>query len=379
MGATIELTTSPKKYPARVKRQLWFVVAFVGVIVGLQLFLTLGLTGYSWRMLLHKLAAVPSHMWTTGDWQGALLTVAMPIVGWFSYQSQRLTLRITSTTIECKSRLPAWARSAISDWRIQRSGLKAVHVDLTRTRAVSAAAARLKFVTGDKTYAVRLLGWYRIDRDPEGQRCGIRQGFLKTDYRTEIEKLSIIGALKDAGLDPNIIDAGPVNDPLRKKPAGWLLALSCVGAVAYGIGSLAFQKDLYASQPPWWFIAVIGAVAGLLAWLVVRGTEMKRDEKIMGVVAAAAMFALAAWAGAPQLNSVTSDGRQTIAFVYRGNGVFKPERSDVPTLDLSRYGHSLAKWKPGDHVEFYLTRGALGFWQYDRDQTLAALDKGREK
>lgn len=375
MDSTIELTTSPHKYPARVKRQLWFVVAFVGVIIGFQLFLTLGLTGYSWRMLLHKLATMPSHMWATGDWQGALLTVAMPTVGWLSYQSQRLTLRITPTSIECKSRLPAWVRGRTSDWQIQRSMLKDIRVDLTGIRTVGSAAARLQFVTGDKTRSIRLLGWYRTDRDSETQQAGFRQGFLKTDYRNEVEKLSVFAALKDAGLSPTIVDAAALSDPLRKKPSGWLLALSCIGAVVYGIGTLAFQKDLYAAQPPWWFISVVGGAAGYLAWLVVRGTNMKRDDKIMGVVAAAAMFALAAWAGAPQLNAVTSDGPHTIAFVYQGDGVFKPERTDVPTLDLSRYGKSLAKWKPGDHIELYLIRGALGFWQYDRDQTLAALDK----
>lgn len=327
--------------------------------------------GWTWGDLLHRLQNAPAHI-LAGEPLGAVaILLGGPLLGWLAVKSVQLKLCISPQSIECTNRLPVWAKLLQPDWRIERTSLTRVAVDLRRASA-TAQAAKIRF-EGSVPRTIPLFGWYRLGQDVENQVAGPRRGLMGRKLLEQLPSLEILKALKEAGIEP-LIDDGPVPDPLRKSPAGWMLALTSIAAMTYALIEVSNQHDLYANQPPWIFIAATGGLAAYLAWEVVRRTSLGRDEKLMGVVAAAAMFGLAAWAAAPRINAMTSNGVQDVTYRYVGKGIFVPERNDAPTLDLSRYVRSLKPWKPGDLVVLHLRKGILGFWQYDRDLAITALD-----
>lgn len=336
-----------------------------------QLIAVIDVHGWTWRDLLQRLQNAPSHI-LAGEPLGAMaIILGGPLLGWLAVKSVQLRLRISPQFIECMNRLPAWAKVFQPDWRIERTARTSVTVDLRRA-SVSAQAAKIRF-EGLVPRTIPLYGWYRLGEGVEDQLVGPQRGLVNKKLVEQLPSLSIIRSLKEAGIEP-LIDDGPVVDPLRKSPAGWMLALSSIAAMTYALIAVTNQHDLYANQPPWIFIVATGGLAAYLAWEVVRRTNLGRDEKLMGVVATAAMFGLAAWAAAPRINAMTSNGVQDVTYRYEGKGIFVPERIDAPTLDLSRYVRSLEPWKPGDQVVLHLRKGVLGFWQYDRDLAITALD-----
>jgi len=384
MDSIIELSTRLRDVTDKRKNKALQVIALY-VLFMLMMPLVLFMPRYGmpwewpWADIWQRLSALPHRMWTHGNPEAYLVFLGIPLhyLGVLSLQQR---LRITPQTLEWSSRVPAWAAFLQPAWRLQRNQIVSVRVDLSRvSQQPRAARLRLETKLGPKT--IPLFGWYRLGRSVEEQQPISKRSFLTGRWQGDVESLPIVQALRDSGIE-YVVDSKPVADPLRKSPAGWAIALGSIGAMAYGIFAIINQKYAYAGWTQWLFVDAVAVLSAWATWRVVRDSRMMRQEKFGGVAAAAAMFGLAVWAGAPGLNAATSDGLHDWAYSYIGEGRFTSLKSGPPILDLSEYKVFLQNWRTGDEISIPMLRGALGFWQYDRDATvsrLAARQSRREK
>lgn len=291
---------------------------------------------------------------------------------WLNRIAALSRLYITREEIGCSNRLPPRLKFLNPEWRIGRDKVVSILADLGHGSGLK-GNWRIRFMSEGKVRrSIPLLGWYRIDRDVEGQSANFDESAPRRDYTREVEALSVIAALKEAGFKV-IVDAKPSKDTFSNTRAGMTIAIADAIALALTVIGLLSWRDLYATHAPWALILVIGGLSGILSVWGLRRTDIPREDKAVGTFITAALFSLAMWASAPLLNGMTSGGYQEIAYRYAGRGMFTPEGSEAPTLDLSRHSVSFKPWKPGDQVVLYLRHGALGFWQYDRDYAISAL------
>ena len=334
---------------------------------------------WPWPLIWRRVLDMPRHVWEHGGPEAYFIFLLVPL-HYLAALSIQQRLRITTQTLEWSSRLPAWAAFLQPAWRLQRSQIVSVRVDLSRVSQLP-SAARVRFETRLGPKAIPLFGWYRLGRSLESQQPISKRNFLTGRWQGDVESLPIVQAMRDAGIE-YVVDSTPVADPLRKSPAGWMVAAGSIAAMVYAIYAIINQKYAYAGWTQWLLVDAVAALAAWVTWKVVRESRMTREEKIGGVLAAAAMFGLAVWAGAPALNAATSDGPHDKVFSYAGEGHFVPREPGPPDLDLSDYGMFIKDWQLGDEISVPLVHGALGLWQYDRDVTvsrLAARQSGRRK
>lgn len=325
---------------------------------------------WPWDKICRRLADLPHRIWGRGGPEAYLVFLALPL-HYLSTLSMQQRLRITPQTVEWSSRVPAWAAFLQPTWQLQRNLILSVRVDLSRVSQLP-RAARVRFETKLGQKAIPLFGWYRLGRSLESQQPMSKRSFLTGRWQGEVEHLPIVQALRDAGIE-YVVDSTPVADPFRKSPTGWMVAAGSITVMVYAIYAIINQKYVYAGWSQW---LLVGAVATLVAWVtwrVVRDSRMMRQEKIGGVVAAAAMFGLAVWAGAPAINAATSDGQHDKIYSYAGDGQFVPRELGPPDLNLSEYRTLIKDWQPGDEMRIPLVHGALGFWQYNRDTVVSRL------
>lgn len=325
---------------------------------------------WPWAEIWRRLADLPHRIWERGDPEAYLVFLLLPS-HYLATLSMQQRLRITPQSFEWSSRLPTWAAFLQPAWQLQRSQIVSVRVDLSRVSQLP-RAARVRFETKLGPKAIPLFGWYRLGRSVESQQPISRRSFLTGRWQGDVESLPIVQALRDAGIE-YVVDSTPVTDPLRKSPAGWMVAVGSIAAMAYAMYAIINQKYAYAGWTQWLLVDAVAALAAWVTWRVVRDSGMMREEKIGGVVAAAAMFGLAAWAGAPALNAATSDGPHDKVYRYAGEGQFVPREPGPPDLNLSKYRLLIKDWQPGDEISVPLVHGALGWWQYDRDETVSRL------
>lgn len=144
--------------------------------------------------------------------------------------------------------------------------------------------------------------------------------------------------------------------------------LRAIGALflllaGYALADRVLGPYAYAGMPPLAMFAVAGVAALLLGLRLGRGAA--RRERL---AAATFLAAAAAAASSPLLLRVNAlnAAPELVRYHYIGDSRYQADHGDYPNLALTRFPKAWLEQQGNATHEFALTRGVLGFYQYDQ-------------
>lgn len=135
-------------------------------------------------------------------------------------------------------------------------------------------------------------------------------------------------------------------------------------------GDVFFQHQWrFAEGAPWEIFGVLAVVlCGVLlgkAWRAGEGRGEGRGEAVILSLLSVPTLVFVFYFGALRLNALTAPVPSPVRYVLQADLRLQPEGLDLPALYFEDHEQYWRAQKPGKTVELLLTRGWLGFYQYD--------------
>jgi len=277
-------------------------------------------------------------------------------------ENEKLVLDITGITY-----FPPFAgilKNWVPTWHLDWAEIKTVSLGHTFTRG--------QLVITPETGKVRRLIshlWVQEDKVSNGSRSLFlriaRQQQLQNDSIAILELPLLRYIREKAGINIDTKSRGDADFDLAGNPKTRTAMVILFGLLLYAIVDIPANMETYVLEPPLWWFVTGGLFTVFItgSWLSEKGIPVAHAW-ILGVLLGLVM-AVAMYPGLLRLNQLTdARGLQVFEYQHMAPNRFQPldDRLPVILMPSDDYWRSL----PYDETtEFYLRRGALGFYQLD--------------
>ena len=284
----------------------------------------------------------------------------------------RERLILTETGIEFRSPMPGPLNFLHRDWSLQWLEVRRAWIG-PMFKFAGGQFTSLFFETDNKRRRILLYPWV----DPRHYRPRTLRkekayiDALKKQQGPEYEALTtesaVVGYIAEhvRGVEIEPAPTESINFALEKNP--WTLGVVVLFflLVAYTmIDGFVLVGETYVTRPAYEVFAIGGLVATIVVVRLLRaGGVPNLESGVLGILLGAAIGG-ALYPGALRLNQWTdSSGLHVYTYQSQGEGRFIPLGESLPELHFDDYPEYWRKFGVGEHQDFELRRGGLGFYQ----------------
>ncbi|MDD3610161.1 MAG: hypothetical protein PHI49_10470 [Halothiobacillaceae bacterium] len=162
------------------------------------------------------------------------------------------------------------------------------------------------------------------------------------------------------------------SDLTQVPEAAFVIVLMAMLATYALVDSTAFASWGYVQSAPWPWLGASAVGLALLVYPLLARSRLHKIEATALVLLLALCTLIAAYPAALRINAFTdADGPIKVEYQLENGGRLVPlAHDDAPVLIAPIDAGFWSAQKIGNHWELELSQGALGFWQYRRNQIL---------
>jgi hypothetical protein len=190
---------------------------------------------------------------------------------------------------------------------------------------------------------------------------------LADELARELEASPLVQYLRSRGIPIRRKSARISGFALESHRATWIGTLAFLSLVAYTVGDLFLNAEVYAVEPPLVLFVLAGFAAAMACVVLIGRYPLPRMEAWALSLLLGGAVGVALYPALLRLNQITdADGLKPYQFTLVEHVLLRPDNRELPEIRFRGYPEYWQQFRVGTKHELVLRRGGLGFWQLDR-------------